>query len=194
MNARSFTKLAIGSICALALVGCASPAFFSVGGTIPTQDQTKVGPKYKANFVGFFNACSLSNPYGHITYHDKYATEGEVRLEGLVEDGAECVDFGLGLDLGCSLCQEVIEANIGDFDFPEQGYLGYARIHYRSQDSKAGYSPNNGTAYLCVADFGEGANAFDSDYLLISVTSGPYEGYFNVGAVQGNIQQEECVD
>ena len=187
-----YLKLALSAAVALTLVGCAAPGFFSLGGTIPTEDTTKVGKKYKANFGGYFDACNLNRTYGHVTYHDKYATSVPVRLEGHVVDAAQCVDFGLNAEVGCTKCQGWVEDATGlDLDFPEQGSLGYAKIRYRSQDQKN--NPGNGTAYLCVADFGEGANADDSDYLLIKVTSGPYDGYLNSGEVQGNINEEACV-
>lgn len=197
MSVRFVLNLVTGTACAIMLMGCAEPSFFSLGGTIPTQNLEKTGPRYKANFGGFFDACDLDNPSGHVTYHDKYASDGEVRLEGLVREAAECVDFGLdGVELGCLRCQEWVEEATGEelLNFPGNGYLGYARIRYRSQDLRKFDPSDNGIAYICVADFGEGANAFDDDFLLLNVMTGPYSGYRNFGPVKGNINHHDCED
>ena len=194
MNFRNVSKLVPGAVCALFLVGCAAPGFFSLGGTIPTQNPEKTGPRYVANFGGFFDACDLENTYGHVTYHDKYSTLGEVRLEGLVEDAAECVETGDEGDFDCTRCREWVEEATGEelVDFAEGAFLGYAKIRYRSQDMKNFDASENGVAYACVADFGEGAGAPDDDHLLMRVTTGPYAGYTNFGPVKGNIGHSGC--
>lgn len=196
MNISKVTKLIAGATSALLLVGCADTGFFSLGGTIPTQNPEKTGPRYRANFGGFFDACDLDNVHGHVTYHDRYSTLGEIRIEGLVEEAAECVDFGNQVDGDCTRCRQWFEEATGEelLDFAQGGYLGYAKIRYRSQDMKSFDPSQNGTAYVCAADFGEGAKATDDDYLLMKVTSGPYAGYTNFGPVQGNINHRDCED
>jgi len=53
-------------------------------------------------------------------------------------------------------------------------------ISYRS-------SAGNGQAIACVSNNGHGA-----DSASIQALTGPYAGYVNSGAVQGNIQQHDC--
>jgi hypothetical protein len=178
-------RLCAIAVLALALVGCAKPGLFSIGGWIPSE-----GGGGKANFGGYIDACNLSNPYGHVTYHDKNATMGHLRLEGRVVDAAQCVDDSPDAEGGCVKCQYLAEQEFGSIDFPEDGSLAYAKIRYRSQNKKE--FDGMGYAVMCVADFGEGANASMPDYVFINVTSGPYDDYYNWGEVQGNINEEEC--
>lgn len=197
MSVRNVLNLLAVATCAITLAGCAEPGFFSLGGTIPTENLGKTGTRYKANFGGFIDACDLENVNGHVTYQDKYASTGEIRLEGLVTNAAECVAFSVsGLEAGCLQCRQWIQEATGEAppNVPEEGYLGYAEIRYRSQDTKTFGKSNNGIAYVCVADFGEGSKAPKSDFLLLNITSGPYEGYRNYGPVQGNINHEGCVN
>lgn len=50
----------------------------------------------------------------------------------------------------------------------------------------------SGIALVCVRDNGEGFNATSSDSMYIKVKSGPFDGYFSKGTVQGNIQAHAC--
>jgi hypothetical protein len=175
-----FLRLCASAVLALALVGCAEPGFFSVGGWIPGAEGGK------ANFGGYVDACNFPTTYGHLTYHDKGYP---LRLEGHVTGGAQCVNDGGEPSAACVQCQAVAIDKLGWSSFPVAD-LGYAEITYRSQDKRN--NPGTGTAFVCVADFGEGANADDPDFLYINVETGPYGGYENWGEVKGNINQEDC--
>jgi hypothetical protein len=174
-------RLCASAVLALALVGCAEPGFFSVGGWIPGAEGGK------ANFGGYVDACNLSDPIGHFTYHDKGIP---LRLEGHVTDGAKCDVFQEGpISEECARCQITAAIILQDPGAALGDDLGYAEITYRSLDKRN--NPGVGTAFMCIADYGEGANA-SADFLYIEVMDGPYDGYVNSGEVQGNVHEEDC--
>lgn len=120
------------------------------------------------------------------------AHEGVVKMHGELVELTQC--FAIGTDESgnlittCPQCQALRALlnpppqppGIADFQF---------LVSYRSTNpSFAG----NGQALVCVSDNGEGSNASGSDAAFIQVLTGPFAGYTNFGAVQGNIAQHKC--
>lgn len=142
------------------------------GGWIPSVSGNE---KDKANFG--FNAakCDTAIPVvGHFNYHDKYAEGFQpqgVKMNGVITEVVLCVNTSPS---NCMIC-------------PPNSFE--AEIEYRSTNPK---NKGEGVFFACVVDNGEGANAPDDDMGIIDVMSGPYAGYFNEGAVQGNIQFHTC--
>ena len=63
-----------------------------------------------------------------------------------------------------------------------------ASVSYRSTNPQ---DPGEGIAEVYFADTGEGND--DHGFLQIAVLTGPFQGYFNAGLIDGgNIQEHEC--
>jgi hypothetical protein len=117
------------------------------------------------NIKGHFNYVDQS------AYHETDYPRGGVKLNGKVTGVAECE--GNLLPAECNFCEN-----------------GYAiRVDYRSTNP---FAKGEGKAKVCVYDNGEGINAPSADEASIFVLSGPFQGYYNHGDVQGNIQGKEC--
>lgn len=157
------------------LSGCAEPAKVTGGGWIPSAETGK------ANFG--FKGDSCSGPVtGQFNYHDKNAQAGGVKVQGEVVTAVKCLaDSDLGSLPAPEFCSTVCALGVG---LPALG----VEVNYRSTNPNA---RGSGTAFACVADNGEGANA-TSDLAAIAIVSGPFTGYTNAGEVQGNIQEHKC--
>lgn len=119
----------------------------------------------KANF-GFNVTNCEGYVEGHFNYRDKNAG---IKMNGEIVEFKQCF-FG--------------DCKIFDCDY-------YSIVDYRSTNPKV---PGYGQAWICAGDGGEGANSSELDDVWIYVIDGPYDGYFNFGSVNGNIQQHECVE
>ena len=80
----------------------------------------------------------------------------------------------------------------GDVEWGDAGLLGGWQCFggtYRSTNPK---DPGDGSWCACVKDRGEGINEYgDGDEIKVWAYGGPYDGYYNRGYVQGNIQDHE---
>jgi len=165
----------------VSLYGCGVPGKVTGGGFIENCDGSK------SNFG--FNASSCEGYIkGHFNYIDKNAGDylGGVKMNGTVIDAAECVDPDIcKTKIECVYCKMLMK-KYNEYD-SERVYQ--VTVNYRSTNPKF---PGEGEAIACVVDNGEGINASASDLAAIKVTSGPFEGYFNAGPVQGNIQAHDC--
>ena len=169
-----------------ALVGCGVPTQVTGGGWIASNSGDG-----KANFG--FNAEACDDPFkaaGHFNFHDKNGlvaggnpVVGGVKMNGNVTEASKCVadDPSKPVTAGCNVCEGLLGID---------GKIGYNAIvaTYDSTNPKAGGS---GIVFACAKDNGEGANAA-SDLAVISVSGGPFDGYINRGAVQGNVQDHSC--
>ncbi len=164
-----FAKAMFALVAVVGVSGCA-PGKVTGGGWIPSASGD---PGDKANFG--FNAaqCDPDAIRGQFNYHDQnaplFAAGGGVKMNGpVVAPGGLCVAFP---PCGC----------------PAGSY--WITVEYGSTNPNF---PGDGVAVACVTDNGEGINATSADMGSISVTSGPYTGYFNSGPVQGNIRAHDC--
>ncbi len=198
----------------LMLSGCAIPGFFTVGGTIPGAYEVNRGSG-KANFGGFFDACSLGHnqQWGEFVYHDPTTVEAEnydwmdkkLRIKAMVTKASGCDSDSENWDpsqigLACTLCYtfgdqgtKTIPNFPGDEEYQDNTDFGAAVFTYVSQDSK---NPGWGTGFVCIGDNGEGNEAEDYFRIKLFDHHGPWPGYQNVGTdVSGNIQdatEAEC--
>jgi hypothetical protein len=178
-------KVVIGSLCCILLVvisGCATRGEVTGGGWISNYradgttsnfgfnasscDATKVSHFEYAGITGHFNYVDQT------AYHPDDYPEGGVKMNGKIIEAVECVHEG-ELHSKCDGC--------------EGGYG--LKLAYRSTNPR---EKGTGLAKICVYDNGEGANAAGADTVKIRVISGPFDGYYNAGDVQGNIQAHEC--
>ena len=75
-------------------------------------------------------------------------------------------------------------ASLG-FPLPTKTY-GFD-VNYKSTNTTY---PGTGTAAVCAIDNGQGHKSHD--VMLIAVSGGPYDGYSNFGALQGNVSAQTC--
>lgn len=158
------------------LIGCggggstASLIKVTGGGWLPSAS----GLPGKATFG--FNAthCAAGVFSGQFNYHDKHAPApfqpGGVKMNGSVVGARLCVGTSCQSSSGCP------------------GGSAEVEVHYRSTNPRFA---GEGRALACVDDNGEGSKA-PADTGRVKVTSGPFAGYVNEGAVQGNIQEHIC--
>ena len=163
-----FAKAVFALVAVVGVSGCA-PGKVTGGGWIPS---TSGDPRDKANFG--FNAaqCDADAIRGRFDYHDQNAA-GFAAAGGVKMNGPVTAMTGLCETPPCPC--------------PAGSYV--ITVDYGSTNPNF---PGDGVAVACVTDNGEGINATSADMGSISVTSGPYTGYFNSGPVQGNIRAHDC--
>jgi hypothetical protein len=195
------------ALCLVALLtGCGIPAKITGGGSLVNQEGEKT-----ASFG--FNAqdcdetpetgdpSEFFNGKGQLNYNNK--SEG-VKFHAEVREANQCV-FGQepsDLGLACIFCAFVIAEEelfgIDDFDdaqlFLAQEEFKGIGLEYRSTNPKA---RGEGLAAVCTVDLGEGSNNEGiNGFTIVAIPDedfgGPFAGYFNYGAVQGNIQMHPC--
>jgi len=157
---------------ALLLTSCGEPGKVTGGGTMHSA-----GGAEKAIFTFHADSCTEGTVKGSMNLHDSSAIEFEalsgVKLKADVTDTYFC---GGGIDFNAPICacgnglQEVL------FD-------------YVSTNPEVN---GQGDGIACIGDFGERQGADIHGASIISIASGPYSGYYNVGTIHGNVQQHEC--
>lgn len=197
MNVRHYLLAAVLliTVALLGLSGCAVPGKVTGGGWMLSQacdDNGNCDRCGKANFGFNADSCDDScSVVGHFNYHDKnapdYADDGGVKMNGVVIEAAECVEFSLDTSFACSYCLDNYYDNDGD----NYGAVYAVKVRYTSTNPKI---RGIGYAVGCVIDNGEGVNATEADMAVFEVLTGPYAGYKNSGEVHGNIQAHECED
>jgi len=165
----------------MSIDGC-ERTFVTFGGKI-IHDGTK------STFSGNADSCSddeNGEPWvqGNLVYHS--GIEKGVRIKGHVTGAANCDGKGDLFDLKCIVC-ELFEAFI-DHDNDNDSNVLLLEFDYRSQNPK---NKGEGRGFACLIDNGEG-NSASADVAGIALTHGPFEGYVNVGEVQGNVQEHGC--
>lgn len=173
-------KLLVGSLIASSfaiLSGCGADGRVTGGGTMHSA-----GGDGKTVFTINASRCPDSTGEsvvkGQVQFHDKTAIDFE--------------DTG-----GVSLHADVISAmycsgdpadDNGEYCLQCQAE-GYYEVEfaYSSQNSQ---NPGEGNGYMCIADAGSGNGLHG--IAIVQVTSGPYDGYSNLGGVSGNVQAHEC--
>lgn len=178
MQNRSFLvgiALLIG-VASLGLAGCQGKV---TGGGWLLSASGQAGDKANFGFNG--TQCDPEGELsGSFNYHDKNAPgfTGGVKVHSTVTAASLCTEFD-----PTGVCEEICFGLEG-FN-PGTTYI--LVFEYRSTNPQV---PGDGFGIVCVNDSGEG-KAADPDRLAI-VLEGPYEGYFNSGQTQGNIQSHAC--
>lgn len=168
------------------MVACKIPGKVTGGGTLPSAAPTATA-KDKANFG--FNAaqCVQDGPVdGKVNYVDK---KDGVKFNGNITDAGECVTDDIPPEF-CGFCESLFEdsriaGRLGN-SIEDNGRSGLYQVEfdYKSTNPKA---PGTGAGIACVGDSAE------FDLLAVSITSGPYSGYFNSEEISGgNIQAHDC--
>lgn len=198
------TFLTILGVTVLLASGCVGiPAKITGGGSMAS---TSDDPKHKAH-IGFTatdcNSNEIFDGTGQLNYIDKKAPgfDGGVKFHGDILEANQCaVEGATDLGLGCVFCAFALaeEDPFGAQWTPEQALVVLAEaefkgivVEYRSTNPKV---PGDGIAVLCAADFGEGGGGLNDFAILANIdeAEGPYEGYFNVSPVKGNVQMHSC--
>jgi hypothetical protein len=171
------------------MAGCAyAPGKVTGGGHIEDwHDGSKANFGFNADSCNVYEHCKdhYLGVKGQFNYHDMDAEapfgpswgEQGVKMQGEVIGVVQCT----GNFDKCEDCYKHI---------PFENYAYKLKVLYRSTNPFTVGAP--GIADVCVRDFGEGEGAEHPDLLDIYVTDGPFEGYENKGAVQGNIQAHKC--
>ncbi|MDA1315581.1 MAG: hypothetical protein O2968_19810 [Acidobacteria bacterium] len=193
------------AMCLAALLsGCGIPAKITGGGSIVNMEGEKTA-SFGFNAQDCNDAADESTLFdgsGQLNYNDQ--SEG-VKFHGEVREANQCIFDEEPGDLGltCLFCAAVIadqelfgidnivEASqfLAEFEFKGIG------MTYRSTNPK---EKGEGLAGVCTVDLGEGSNNEGINGFTIvaippdSLGGGPFAGYSNVGAVQGNIQMHPC--
>jgi hypothetical protein len=202
------------------ITGCVSPGSVTGGGWIPSKDGV-VGDKANFGFSASQCDLSLPAT-GSFNFHDKTSTfsaPGSIKMTGTLTDAGQCLSLpcatdsdctatvdgsvingicaplspplgpgsicqyaGQPISNGCALCAAA--ASLG-LPLPTKTY-GFD-VNYKSTNSTY---PGTGTAAVCAIDSGQGHKSHD--VMIINVSGGPYDGYSNVGLVQGNISAQSC--
>ena len=120
----------------------------------------------KANYTFTIDNCDPSTPpKGRLLYHDETAPSfqpGGIKIKAAIIDSGDWI--------------------------PSDGVTYTATFRYKSQNPDF---PGTGTGDLVINDNGEGSNSLH-DTADILIHNGPYEGYYNSGILNGNIQGHEC--
>jgi len=157
----------------LTIAGCTNAVNGKVtgGGTIVSASGSG-----KANFGFNGDSCS-GKVQGKFNFHDmNYAKDkGGVKMNGTVTATDHCVASGTGVRYAtdCTSCAG--------------GYI--IKLNYRSTNPGM---KGDGVATACVKDNGQGMKATSSDSIWIRANTGPYQGYYSAGNVQGNIKGHSC--
>ncbi|MEO2266441.1 hypothetical protein [Pseudoalteromonas pernae] len=135
------------------------------------------------NAVFTFNAqnCGGEEVKGRVNYIDHSAIDFE--SIGGVSLNAEVDNFGF-----CTLTDEGIDSGVQECNCEDQYE---AQFSYSSKNPAA---PGDGTGFVCFFDTGEGKGNFHGAITAFNLIDGPFDGYSNVGTVNGNIQQHTCPD
>jgi hypothetical protein len=186
---------------ALIFSGCAKPGAVTGGGWMPSQAcpgdlcgddecDSKANFGFNASTCDSEPGCGSYSIVGHFNYIDRDAVgyDGGVKMNGFVVEAAECVDFYPGAEVECSFCKEAV---YDEYGCPDCERVYYVKVNYRSTNPRY---RGTGVAIACVADNGEGINAITADMAFVKAIEGPFDGYYNYGPVQGNIQAHECDD
>lgn len=158
----------------LSTLACINPGKVTGGGKLVGEE----GHIASFGFSGDSCAGDLVNPTGHFNYVDKHAG---VKMNGDLDGVGRCVTEeqweGEWFAADCSTCEESVGL---------PSYLVY--FDYKSTNPSR---PGKGSGLACVKDGGEGPGSKD-DVLFVSVFSGPFVDYSQMGVVQGNIQEHPC--
>jgi len=157
---------------AFLLASCGQPGKVTGGGTM-----NSAGGAGKAVFTFHADSCTEGTVKGSMNLHDSSAIEFEalngVKLKADVTDTYFCVGDIEDFDAPLCACSDGFQEVLFD---------------YVSTNPKA---DGQGDGIACLADFGEkGAGIHGAS--IISIASGPFGGYYNVGTIHGNVQQHEC--
>jgi len=157
---------------AFLLASCGQPGKVTGGGTM-----NSAGGAEKAVFTFHADSCTEGSVKGSMNLHDKSAIDFEalngVKFKADVTDTYFC---GGGIDFDAALCQ----CGTG---FQE------VLFDYVSTNPAA---DGQGAGIACLGDFGEKSGADIHGASIVLLQSGPYNGYYNVGTIHGNVQQHEC--
>lgn len=166
----------------LAAAGCQELNGKATGGG--TLDS--VGGSGKAVFAFTASNCEDKNGdeviKGKMNYRDRtaidYADMGGVGLQAEVTDAALCGDGIAGFDPNNPTAIDACACDPGEYNMVGD---------YRSTNPKL---PGEGVVNACVLDMGTGTDMHG--IVELTVASGPYEGYANLGSLQGNVKAHEC--
>ncbi|MBS3796352.1 MULTISPECIES: hypothetical protein [unclassified Pseudoalteromonas] len=147
------------------------------GGTMASAGGDK-----KATFTFNVERCDGENAKGQVNFVDQTAIDfesvGGVNLRAKIDDFGFC-QLTDDLEVG----EEVYLCNCGDqFE---------ASFSYESKNPQA---PGEGTGFACFLDTGEGKGNFHGMVTAMNLVDGPYDGYTNLGTMNGNIQSHSCPD
>ncbi|NVJ67339.1 MAG: hypothetical protein HWE16_12700 [Gammaproteobacteria bacterium] len=116
-----------------------------------------------------------STTKGQVTFHDKTAIDfesvGGVDFHGTMTNAAFCSP---------EIDEEGVECRCSENQFQIE-------FAYRSTNNQAA---GEGEGIACLLDFGKGNDIHGA--AVIQVESGPYNGYVNVGAMNGQVNVKEC--
>lgn len=162
------------SVAVLLMAGCETDGKITGGGSMHSA-----GGDGKSVFTFNGQRCPDKNgesvTKGQVNFHDKTAIDFE-------DVGG--VDFH-GSMLNTAFCLEVDDDTLPECRCSEGQYQ--IEFAYRSTNKKAA---GEGEGIACLLDFGQGNGIHGG--AVIQVESGPYNGYVNVGALNGNVQGHEC--
>lgn len=175
--------------CAVLLTAC-TPALYSVGGTMPSVNGGKGMEKAQFSLLG--NSCDgFENSTGSMTYHDKsvFNPNGKglgLQFTALVIAVSDCSNPQGSEEAELCADEELLEVCA---QFGSTAPIKFFFANYVSTNKTL---PGSGLAFGCVQDNGQGRKALFKDKAFISLEDGPYDGYYNVGTIQGNIQTYVC--
>lgn len=167
----------VGLVLGLVVVaGCETDGRVTGGGTMHSA-----GGDGKTVFTFNGQRCpdkdGVSETKGKVVLHDKTAIDfeavGGVDLHGSLRNAAFCGD-GTPVDGAVTVCR------CGDQQFQLE-------FDYRSTNNKAA---GEGTGIACLVDFGKGNGLHGA--AVIQLESGPYNGYVNVGGMDGQVNVKAC--
>ena len=130
------------------------------------------GDKATFGFIAVSDATGLTQDFSG-SYHDP---QGQTAI-GIVDVAFK----GVG---GLQKCQPGVDPACAQAPNNVKGgcYVGLA-LQYQSQNPNI---PGSGTFFLLACDV-DGTGGNGTDFLLITVESGPYTGYSNAGTPSGNL-------
>jgi len=160
-------------VAAALLTGCGQPAKVTGGGTM-----NSAGGSDKAVFTFQADSCDAENIKGSINFHDSSAIDFEdvngVKFKGEVQSTYYCSNAIADLSAAKPTCECA---------------PGYQEVNFE-YDSSNSQAAGDGTGIACLADFGEKGPI--KGMAIVTINSGPYQGYTNAGTLEGNVQQHAC--
>ncbi|WP_196141184.1 hypothetical protein [Aliikangiella sp. G2MR2-5] len=157
---------------ALILAGCGQPGKVTGGGTMHSA-----GGSDKSVFTFHADSCDEGQVKGSMNLHDSSALDFEdvngVKLKADVDSTYFC-SGDLDFDAPLCACSE-----------------GFQEVNFTYQSTNP-KTDGGGQGIACLGDFGEKGNSDLKGAAIISISTGPYSGYYNVGTVSGNVQQHSC--
>ncbi len=176
MFKKKLTSIAMLILAGSTLSGCelVGQAKLTGGGTMNSAGGDK-------NAVFTFNAtkCDEEEVSGQVNYQDlsaiDFETIGGVALRADITNVGFCTSSLEALAEGKAEC-----SCDGQYE---------AQFTYNSKNPGA---PGEGTGHVCFFDTGEGKGNFHGAITALSLSGGPYNGYFNSGTINGNLQSHSC--